>query len=165
MQNVCEIQSLPLCDFHDKNEFDTLLPECQTLLMSLNLDGLLEFSDSLNNTLSHLAADVFEQKYSNYTVKIDKNDNSQNDSILMDDSTILLLGFNVTTKVLKNFGCVIRKLTIQTRRFDKNVDQDKVETIMGFVNEYCKESLVKLDLEVEIAFFALHLSHITSFLL
>lgn len=143
------------CNFQDeKTNITQLSVECQSLIKSLDVQNLLEIAET-NYTLSVLAADVFRQKYLNCTVSID-NDRSLSSSksnavqefnqfpVLMDESTILVYGLNVSLRFLKHFGPIIQRLTIQSKRFWVKEEQ----TIMGFVNEYCSQSLVKLNLQV-----------------
>ncbi|XP_031637937.1 uncharacterized protein LOC116350321 [Contarinia nasturtii] len=145
VQNVSELLKTPACNFREtKTELAAFPLACQTLLMTLDLEGLLELAEQMNNTLSLLASDVFNQKYANYTVKIDHNGDRKTDLILMNNETILMLGLNTTRKILKHFGRAIQKLTIQTQRFSV----PEQEIILGFVDEYCKLSLNKLSLEI-----------------
>ncbi|XP_031637938.1 uncharacterized protein LOC116350322 [Contarinia nasturtii] len=143
-QNVSELLKSPLCNFRDnKTELAEFTLECQTLLMSLDLEGLLELAKK-KNRLSLIASDVFKQKYANYTVKIDHNGDTKTDLILMNNETILMLGLNTTRKILKHFGRAIQKLTIQTQHFWINKEDD----ILELVDKYCKLSLNKLSLEI-----------------
>lgn len=156
VQNVIDVLNSPACDFQgNKTSLTELSADCRSLMLTLDLQNLLNIAET-NHTLRMLAAEVFCQKYSNCIIKIDNNDRSSPNKsntieeinqfpVLMDERTILVFGLNVSLKLLRNFGPAIKKLSIHSHRFWAFEEQ----TIMGFVNEYCGESLIKLDLEID----------------
>lgn len=155
-QNVSDtsVLSSSFCNVQgDEESLTQLSAECQSHMLNLDVQNLLEIAET-NDTLSVLCADLFRKKYSNRTVEIDNDRPSSLNSntikefnqspMIMDDRTILVFGLNVSLKVLKHFGPAIQKLTIHSQRFWANEEQK----IIGFVNEYCAQSLVQLDLEI-----------------
>lgn len=141
----------PACNFQgDKTSLTQLKNDCQLLMLNLDLQNLFDIADT-NNTLSALSADVFRQKYSNFTFKIDNDGRSSSKSnesnqfpVLMDEKTIVVFGLSTSLRLLKHFGSTIQHLTIHNQRFFVKEE----ETIIGYVNEYCSQSLIKLDLQI-----------------
>ncbi|XP_055306262.1 uncharacterized protein LOC129570610 isoform X2 [Sitodiplosis mosellana] len=157
VENVTDMLVSPICNFQGNNtNFGELSAVCQSFMLNLDLKNLLDIAET-NYRLSALAADVFRQKYANCTVEIDNDRSLSSESnaikeinqfpVLMDEWTILVFGLNVSLKLLRNFGPAIQKLTIHNQRFWVN-EEEHEQTIMGFVNEYCAQSLIKLDLQI-----------------
>lgn len=112
----------------------------------LDLLNLIDAA-SLNEDCSKLAADIFRTKYAEKQFKIEKNKNPSpwND----DGSVVLISNLQVATNMIKLFGHLITKLSLQIN-YDGTLctPVQIVDTVilLGEINERCRESLVEVEL-------------------
>lgn len=148
-------------------KLNDLNTECLFLILeNLSIVDLINLSQ-VNRRFSVLAVDVFRRQFSSYEIKIVKDRSighlpvqSFVDKLIDDfvDRTALekedkspskqfenhieIYDFDLTLSLLKQFGAVIRNLTIHTQKLQLNHS----EIINKYTNKFCADSLIKFDL-------------------
>lgn len=158
----------------EKTKFTELNEDCHSLIFEfLDLTDLLNLIQT-NHELSIMANEQFRRRFSKKEIQIldekskprnrrpqaiydngdlalllqnllenngNQLDQHRNDQVRVSNDHVEIYDFDLTLDILKHFGHLIQKLSIKS-----SIKSSKWDTVSQFINEYCAESLVGLEL-------------------
>lgn len=111
----------------------------------LKIQDLISFAERSRHFLT-LAQNAFARTHSAKTLKIDIEDWNVTRRVSSTDSTISIKHYDLILSLLKNFGHLIPSLDI-TFNYELNANDEKALEISKYVNFYCADSLIKLNID------------------
>lgn len=113
--------------------------------MNLNFTDLLNLVQT-NQPLSALAVDVFGRKFSDKKIMLSSGKREKANNLIVDigDRVMISGDFEISLNTLKYFGKNISKLKLV---FD-GTDDASFHKLLHATNEYCLESLIELELQL-----------------
>lgn len=131
----------------NKTRLDELQPEIQLLVLAnLDMDRILALP-SFGVRYHQFAEDVFKRKYSQKSFEIA-------DPLLMDmneirevNDIVYVKQFGEILRVLKKFGHLITKLSIEYNQFP-TLGGVNMAPIIKYINKYCADSLIEFSVTV-----------------